>query len=218
MTPRDRAIRAIKNAAVDGIVSREHLIEQVTTAIQAAHNEELERARAREAVREALKKFRDALRNSRQEDVAEFHRKFGVPIAEKPGWPDQKRVDLRVNLIAEEFCEFLTACGYAHSLTIWAWDDAKEDTYSICEIERHEPPEEPQLPAAADALVDLEYVILGSHCELGIKSQPLWDEVHAANMRKEGGATRADGKICKPEGFVPPDIAARLKEQGLEEV
>lgn len=35
-------------------------------------------------------------------------------------------------------------------------------------------------------------------------------------MRKEGGVTRKDGKICKPEGWVGPDIERALREQGWE--
>jgi len=37
---------------------------------------------------------------------------------------------------------------------------------------------------------------------------------HASNMAKEGGKTRADGKVPKPEGWRPPDIRAEIDRQG----
>lgn len=67
------------------------------------------------------------------------------------------------------------------------------------------------------ASIDMEYVILGTHNELGIDSNPLWAEVQAANMRKTGGATREDGKIMKPEGWRPPDVTGALRAQGWQD-
>jgi len=37
---------------------------------------------------------------------------------------------------------------------------------------------------------------------------------HASNMAKEGGKTRADGKVLKPEGWRPPDIRFEIDRQG----
>ena len=69
------------------------------------------------------------------------------------------------------------------------------------------------LPAAADALVDLLYVTLGAGVEFGIDLGPLFEEVHAANMRKVGGPVREDGKHLKPPGWVAPDVAGVLDFQ-----
>lgn len=49
---------------------------------------------------------------------------------------------------------------------------------------------------------------------LGIDLGPVFEEVHRANMAKVGGPTRADGKILKPEGWTPPDVAGVLRRQG----
>lgn len=44
----------------------------------------------------------------------------------------------------------------------------------------------------------------------------LWDEVHAANMRKVGGPKCPDtGKQLKPEGWTKPDIEGVLRKHGL---
>lgn len=45
---------------------------------------------------------------------------------------------------------------------------------------------------------------------------PLWQDVHRANMAKTTGPVRADGKRLKPEGWQPPDIAGVLRVQGWE--
>jgi predicted HAD superfamily Cof-like phosphohydrolase len=66
------------------------------------------------------------------------------------------------------------------------------------------------LVEAIDGLCDTIYVCLGAALEFGVDLQPFFAEVHRTNMAKEGGATRADGKIMKPEGWTPPDIAGIL--------
>jgi predicted HAD superfamily Cof-like phosphohydrolase len=56
----------------------------------------------------------------------------------------------------------------------------------------------------ADALIDLEYVTLGTHLEYGLPQPKLFKEVHNANMAKldVAGEPIKDegGKILKPEG------------------
>lgn len=120
-------------------------------------------------------------------DVLEFHQKFGVPSLDTPGFPSPKRVTLRIDLIREEFSEFQ-----------WAIDDR-------------------DLPATADAIADLIYVLIGTAHEFGIPLEPIWDAVQASNMAKEGGATREDGKILKPPGWSAPDIAGILRAHGWAE-
>ena len=66
-----------------------------------------------------------------------------------------------------------------------------------------------------DGLCDLIYVCLGTAVAFGIDLDEFWDAVHKSNMAKEGGATRADGKLLKPEGWQPPDIAGILERMGV---
>jgi predicted HAD superfamily Cof-like phosphohydrolase len=70
------------------------------------------------------------------------------------------------------------------------------------------------LPQAVDGLVDLIYVCLGAAVAWGVDLEPMFNEVHRTNMAKEGGGSRADGKVLKPAGWTPPDIAGELKRQG----
>lgn len=118
--------------------------------------------------------------------VREFHEQFGVPILDKPWLPDQSRVNLRAELIAEESAELAYAI----------------ETCNLVEI--------------ADGIADLVYVAIGAALEFGIPIDAVFDEVHRTNMLKVGGATRADGKLLKPEGWKPPDIAAILLAKSTE--
>lgn len=68
----------------------------------------------------------------------------------------------------------------------------------------------------ADGIADLLYVAIGTAVEYGIDIEPIFDEVHRANMAKVGGATRADGKTLKPEGWKPPRILEELIRQGYK--
>lgn len=203
MTPHDRAA-ALAARLGDGptiTVDRNALVQMVASEIQAESNAQLMRNRA----------------HDRQADVAAFHRKFGVPCPERPGWPAHDRIDLRVKLIAEEFCEFLRDAGYEGNLWISRWNAEAEVTVEIFDwhydADTSDTIGDRDFAKAADALIDMEYVILGTHCEFGIDSNPLWAEVQRANVSKQGGK-RGDGKILKGDGWVPPDIAACLKAQG----
>lgn len=197
-TPADRAKAVLADVDLT-TVDRAWLEQRIATEIQAESNAQLLRNRA----------------HDRQADVAAFVRKFGQARRKTPGWPEQKDLDMRVRLIAEEFCEFLHACGY--NFIVQMDRDFFEEGQEKCQLvfsQIMDDNENHNFPAAADGLIDLEYVILGTHVTMGIDSNPLWAAVNAANMSKVGGATREDGKICKPPGFVPPDIAACLRCQG----
>jgi predicted HAD superfamily Cof-like phosphohydrolase len=147
----------------------------------------------------------DTAHLTHQELVEAFHRKFNLPVGDIPCIPQEKRIKLRLRLIAEEFFELLGACLIAPTL-----DDVENRVMRL--IDRHDTLV--ALPEAIDALADLEYVIHGTAVECGVDMAPVFAEVHRANMAKEGGAQRGDGKILKPEGWSPPDIVRCLREQG----
>jgi predicted HAD superfamily Cof-like phosphohydrolase len=118
-------------------------------------------------------------------DVAAFHRACDVPILAKPAFPDLARQKLRDDLLREEFNEFIDAL----------------DTYDIVKV--------------ADALADIIYIAAGTALEFGIPLDRVWAEVQRSNMAKvdpvSGKVTkREDGKVLKPEGWTPPDIAGAM--------
>ena len=70
----------------------------------------------------------------------------------------------------------------------------------------------------ADAVIDLIVVLIGYGHSMGWKLAALWDEVHRSNMDKVDPATgdvrrREDGKILKPTGWTPPDVAGVLARE-----
>lgn len=66
---------------------------------------------------------------------------------------------------------------------------------------------EPDLRQIARELADVVYVAYGTAWAFGIDLDAAMAEVHRAAMDKmEAGCRRADGKILKPPGFVPPDM------------
>lgn len=68
-----------------------------------------------------------------------------------------------------------------------------------------------------DALLDLIVVCIGAGHSAGYPMAQGWDAAVISNMRKIDPATgqvlrREDGKILKPEGWRPPNLARLLEE------
>lgn len=137
--------------------------------------------------------------------VRQFNRKFGVPIASVPAFPARERMNLRVRLIAEEFCEFLAALGHFGFKV-----DIDGIFYKDSKALHHH-----DLIAAADGLADLQYVIEGAALEFGIPLAAVFAEVHRSNMTKTG-LPDSGGKIAKGDGYGPPQIERILREHGWE--
>lgn len=126
-----------------------------------------------------------------QEQVKEFHEKFGLKIAEeKEDSPNKSLIQLRISLIMEEFQETIEALDvlYRDAPFFYLEDYAK----------------------AIKELADLMYVVLGTAVSFGIDMEKVFDEVHRSNMSKvwEDGTIkrREDGKILKPPTYSPADI------------
>jgi predicted HAD superfamily Cof-like phosphohydrolase len=117
-------------------------------------------------------------------DVVAWHRAAGVPVADRPTPLPPDRLALRLTLLAEEYRELVEAL------------------------------EAGDVAGAAKEAADLITVVLGTDAEQGIDSDAVWAAVHASNVAKLGPngevRRRADGKILKPDGWTPPDIAAVL--------
>lgn len=117
--------------------------------------------------------------------VAEFHRAFNLPMRQVPSVDiDHALATLRVALLEEEVCEFVTAS------------------------------EKGDLVAISDALADIVYVIYGTALTYGIDLDSVLREVHRSNMSKLDSdgrpLIRDDGKVLKSDRYFPPDIASVL--------
>lgn len=118
-----------------------------------------------------------------QDMVAEFHRKFDIPIGDRPLIPPEATRQLRVRLIQEEFAELQEAM-------------AAQD-----------------LPGVAKELADLLYVVYGTAVSYGVDMDPVFREVHRSNLSKVGGYKREDGKWVKPPTYSPADVTPLLARQ-----
>lgn len=119
-------------------------------------------------------------------DVLVFHQKFCIPMASAPSFLDEEAFKFRLKFMREELNEF-------------------EEGHQTCDM--HE---------AADALVDLAYVLHGTALIMGLPWPTLWDEVQRANMAKIRAAHAGESKrgsaldVIKPAGWTPPDHTASL--------
>jgi predicted HAD superfamily Cof-like phosphohydrolase len=123
-------------------------------------------------------------------DVRAFHEMTDTPVLVIPTVPPDDRVTLRKSLIAEEVADELFPAM-----------------------------QEGDLVKIADALADSVCVLVGTALEYGIDLTRVWDEVHRSNMAKRDPITgkvarRADGKILKPAGWLPPYIYKALYPDG----
>jgi predicted HAD superfamily Cof-like phosphohydrolase len=150
-----------------------------------------------------------------RELVREFHTAFDVPVGDGP--PDltlpDDRLRMRYRLVAEEFAELTGAIlGPVARAVV---ERAVEDVAGS-------PTDGADLVATADATVDLRYVLHGLELECGIPGDAVFAEVHASNLAKLGpdgtALRRADGKILKPAGWRPPDVAGVLARAGARDV
>lgn len=118
--------------------------------------------------------------------AAEFNAKVvGYPIPEVPQLMSEDRATFRADFMQEELDEFRKA-------------NAEGD-----------------LDGAVDAIIDLMYVACGAMNEMGVVTQPCYDEVHKANMaKKRGGLSKRPGSkgfdAIKPEGWKAPSHADYL--------
>jgi predicted HAD superfamily Cof-like phosphohydrolase len=140
-----------------------------------------------------------------QQQVREFHKAFDYPIS--PAEPLLRSADLRANLIVEETIETVIALvGAARTQTI-----VQGQLQRVLQKTTQNRKTESNIVDVIDGLCDLKYVIDGTFEDIGIDGEPFFEEVHRANMAKSGGGRDDNGKVKKPEGWSPPDIAGVLQ-------
>jgi predicted HAD superfamily Cof-like phosphohydrolase len=159
--------------------------------------------------------------------VHEFHKAFAHPVAYIPNEPDRKLKELRLKTLAEELAELGAAWGVRVLVKVECETTTNASNYTpgrqtVMELVRYDSDDvevtEHPVVAAADAMVDMGYFLHGTAIVSGVPFQACFNEVHAANMAKIGPdgkiTRRADGKILKPEGWKPADIAEVLRKFG----
>jgi len=76
-----------------------------------------------------------------------------------------------------------------------------------------------KVSAQADSMVDAWYYMLNIAAKHGLNLSKLFNIVHEANMAKRDPKTKkfirreSDGKVIKPDGWLPPDIEGEMQKQ-----
>jgi predicted HAD superfamily Cof-like phosphohydrolase len=115
-------------------------------------------------------------------DVTVFMKAAGQETPSSPQKIISKQAQLYKDLIKEESIEF------------WEAEAASDDVEEI------------------DACFDMIWVIIGYMKSRGWDCEGIWDEGAKSNLSKIDRVTnnvlrREDGKILKPEGWMPPDFS-----------
>ena len=113
-------------------------------------------------------------------DVKIFMETFGQIVRTKPQFPDEKTIQLRLNLIKEELSELEEAIKNKN------------------------------LKEIADALTDILYVTYGAGYAYGINLDKCFKEVQRANMSKLGidgkPIYNEKGKVMKGPNYTEPNL------------
>ena len=118
--------------------------------------------------------------------LLEFNDAFEIPKLESPGLSSKEMIELRIKLLREEVEEYAEAALSG------------------------------DLVEVLDALADIGYILAGTIINHGMQNiyDDAFDEVHRSNMAKlvDGKVLRRDdGKVMKPEGWQPPQLAQFLQ-------
>ena len=129
---------------------------------------------------EAGQQYKGENHMSNFEDVKTFMETFGQIVRTKPQFPDEKTIQLRLNLIKEELSELEQAIKNKN------------------------------LKEIADALTDILYVTYGAGYAYGINLDKCFKEVQRANMSKLGidgkPIYNEKGKVMKGPNYTEPNL------------
>ena len=117
--------------------------------------------------------------------LLEFNKAFEIPKLDKPDLGPEEMIELRIKLLKEEVEEYAEAARAG------------------------------DLVEVLDALADIGYILAGTIINHDMQNiyDDAFNEVHRSNMAKLVNGKvirRKDGKVLKPEGWQPPQLAQFL--------
>ena len=118
--------------------------------------------------------------------LLEFNEAFEIPKLDSPGLGTDEMIELRIKLLREEVEEYAEAARAGDMVEV------------------------------LDALADIGYILGGTIINHGMQKiyDDAFNEVHRSNMAKlvDGKVIRrGDGKVLKPKGWQPPQLAQFLE-------
>lgn len=142
-----------------------------------------------------------------QHRVDRFRRLAGqfAPICVNPR-PSDAALQQQLNIILEEFLEFVEAAGYK----------LVSDEEGLRVVKNYGQPF--SLPDFVDGAGDLEYVSIGALSLVGVPDIAILEMIDHNNLQKfgPGSSIAPDGKLIKPPDHRPPDIVGYLKSKGWD--
>jgi NTP pyrophosphatase (non-canonical NTP hydrolase) len=151
-----------------------------------------------------------------QSMVREFHQKFELPIGiQLQSIPPDKIADTNLNIIGKH----LIAMAKSQLDRAIAEQDAGDARLYRLNLLLEEVGElaiglgKRDEVESADALGDIEYVLLGAAVTMDIPLSPVFNEVHRSNMSKNYAKAAGDRRMrIKGSDYRPPDIAAAIAD------
>ena len=118
--------------------------------------------------------------------LLEFNEAFEIPKLDDPGLGSKEMIELRIKLLVEEVQEYAEAARAG------------------------------DLVEVLDALADIGYILAGTIINHGMQDiyDDAFNEGHRSNMAKLVNGKvirREDGKVLKPDGWQPPQLAQFLE-------
>lgn len=152
-----------------------------------------------------------------QQNIRDFMIKAEQVVRNNPSQLTREEAKLRVKLVFEEAFELAAALGIhlvVNNIPPFRMNRPQnsiiaEDISLVGDLNINT-----DLIEAADAIADLNYVVNGTACAIGIDMEPIDDAVHESNMSKFiDGYRREDGKWVKGPSYKPVDIKPLIEAQ-----
>ena len=141
-------------------------------------------------------------------DIREFMESAGQTVNNEPTPLCEEDAILRARLIMEEALETCAALGVAIGVNI---AESEEDaSYEELSFDRlaFVKYDETDLLGVVDGCCDILVVTLGTMVSIGVPDHPFMKEVNQNNLSKVKPVAKIEnGKIQKPPGYQPPNLA-----------
>lgn len=150
--------------------------------------------------------------------VRQFTKESGTHVPNVPELMTSQEVFFLIKMMLDEIMELGATVADPNEVKIKMIKmitDSK-DIPKIINVSRSE-----LIGEQGDALVDCYYYSLNAAAKKGINISKIFQVVHQANMNKRDPITgtflkREDGKIIKPDGWLPPNIQQEILKQSRE--
>lgn len=154
-----------------------------------------------------------------QRDVEAFMAKAKQRVPQHPAEPTEAERLRCIRVITEEWLELVKGFGVAIKVTPPTVPPPRTPfLLQMKDLTFEASPIGFDMVQAVDGAIDTEYTLICALSACGIADEEIRELVSKSNLAKFGPGHyfREDGKLMKPPGFRPPDIAAAIRRQAKE--